>query len=83
MPLYEYECRSCHNRFEALQALGASAEELDCPSCGGDELDKLLSTFAAATSLGDRSLGDSAFEGCGAADCCRAPGAGGCDDWDD
>lgn len=43
MPLYEYECRSCHHRFEALVRDGATRR---CPKCDGEELGKLLSVFA-------------------------------------
>ncbi len=47
MPLYEYRCSSCHDRLEVLQPIGAGPEDLSCPSCGGRELAKELSTFAA------------------------------------
>jgi putative FmdB family regulatory protein len=34
MPLYEYECFVCHNRFERIQKI--SAEPVNtCPDCGG------------------------------------------------
>jgi putative FmdB family regulatory protein len=41
MPLYEYQCKSCHNNFELRQKFSdppASA----CPECGG-EVEKLIS----------------------------------------
>ena len=34
MPLYEYECSECGNRFERIQSV-ASAPVADCPECGG------------------------------------------------
>jgi putative FmdB family regulatory protein len=43
MPLYEYECRDCHQHFELLvrqQTVPA------CPACQSHALDKQLSVFA-------------------------------------
>lgn len=48
MPLYEYECQGCRSTFEVLQRLGADASGLSCPTCGGHELHKEHSTFAAS-----------------------------------
>jgi putative FmdB family regulatory protein len=43
MPIYEYVCRSCRERFEALLY---GREEAVCPSCGQGDLEKQNSTFA-------------------------------------
>ena len=43
MPLFEYQCRSCSHRFEALVRTDGHAA---CPSCNGVDLEKLLSVFA-------------------------------------
>ena len=48
MPIYEYECKSCGNRFEQLQEMRAGAPA--CPKCKG-EVRKLLS---AATPLSSK-----------------------------
>lgn len=34
MPLYEYECESCHERFERIQKFSDPPVEV-CPACGG------------------------------------------------
>lgn len=47
MPLYEYQCRSCRERFEVLQRVGEGGEGLRCPRCSAGEVDRKLSTFAA------------------------------------
>jgi putative FmdB family regulatory protein len=44
MPLYEYECESCRNRFERIQKFSDPLVET-CPSCGG-AVRKLLSSPA-------------------------------------
>jgi putative FmdB family regulatory protein len=73
MPLYEYSCRLCQERFEVLQRMGAGGQEIRCPECGAADVERKLSTFAAAIAGGGRSSGN-AFEGCGRPQC--GPGAG-------
>jgi putative FmdB family regulatory protein len=41
MPIYEYECLSCHKRTEVLQRMN-DAPLAACPKCGG-EVKKLIS----------------------------------------
>jgi putative FmdB family regulatory protein len=43
MPLYEYDCRACGHRFEALVRKGDTPA---CPECHGVELERVLSQFA-------------------------------------
>ncbi len=42
MPIYEYECRKCHLRFERIQKFSDPLVR-KCPSCRGGRVDKLLS----------------------------------------
>ncbi len=44
MPIYEFVCRACDRTFETLVRLGREGEVV-CPSCGGREIRKLLSSF--------------------------------------
>lgn len=46
MPLYEYECLDCGERFEALVR---HANVPACPGCQGRNLNQLLSMFSADT----------------------------------
>jgi putative FmdB family regulatory protein len=46
MPLYEYECRTCRQQFEALVRTGDTPA---CPSCHGTDLERLLSTFGMSS----------------------------------
>ena len=41
MPTYEYECKKCGHRFEALQGMSDSPIET-CPECKG-KVEKLIS----------------------------------------
>jgi putative FmdB family regulatory protein len=41
VPIYEYECRSCSERFEVL--VRGTSETPTCPACKSGDLEKLLS----------------------------------------
>ena len=60
MPLYEYGCEDCGERFEILQSTNAGTEGLACPACDSTRLRKVVSTFAASTG---------ASQGAGASNC--------------
>ena len=45
MPIYEYECKACSHRFEAIQKFSDSPLT-DCPACSAVELRKLVSAPA-------------------------------------
>jgi putative FmdB family regulatory protein len=57
MPLYEYTCSDCHERFEILQRMGEGADGLACPRCHGASVERQLSTFAGLTSSSAASPG--------------------------
>ena len=67
MPIYEYRCRACQERFEILQRLGDGAEGLECPRCGDRRLAKQYSTFASGGSGGpaEESVAACSRPGCG------------------
>lgn len=44
MPLYEYQCKSCHHRFERIQKF-SDPPVSECPKCG-KEVEQLLSAPA-------------------------------------
>ncbi|HDP70080.1 MAG TPA: zinc ribbon domain-containing protein [Actinobacteria bacterium] len=45
MPIFEYRCLKCKEKFELLIGVGRDDEELKCPYCDSNELSKLFSTF--------------------------------------
>lgn len=42
MPIYEYRCSECGHTFDRLQQMSDPDPE-ECPSCGGDEVGRLIS----------------------------------------
>jgi putative FmdB family regulatory protein len=36
MPIYEYECTKCQDKFEQFKPIYASGEDEACPKCGAD-----------------------------------------------
>jgi len=77
MPLYEYRCPACAERFELLQRVGASAASTECPRCGGGAVERQFSTFAAATG-GRKSNAGADAAACGRPQCAGGTCAG---DW--
>lgn len=72
MPLFEYECETCHHQFELLVR---ESTALECPACHGRELAKQLSVFAVSGS----SRGDAAPRAVGPCGSCGHPdGPGSC-----
>ena len=55
MPLYEYECGSCGQRFEKLVSLSKARQGTDCPKCGSRSVRRLMSVFSTAGSKSDVS----------------------------
>jgi putative FmdB family regulatory protein len=52
MPIYEYDCRACGQRFEQLVLAGTVPA---CPECESRELDRVISMFAVS-SEGSRQI---------------------------
>jgi putative FmdB family regulatory protein len=72
MPLYEYECQTCHHHFELLVR---EQTVLACPSCQSDDIEKQLSVFAVGVESPKFSARNSAPAPCGSCGDPRGPGA--------
>ena len=46
MPLYEYICQECGERFERLVRASAAPQTIRCPRCESDTVARAFSTFA-------------------------------------
>jgi putative FmdB family regulatory protein len=51
MPLYDFRCRECGERFEELVS---ERDRPVCPACGASEPERLLGTFAGPFTVGLR-----------------------------
>ncbi|PKK83356.1 MAG: FmdB family transcriptional regulator [candidate division Zixibacteria bacterium HGW-Zixibacteria-1] len=51
MPLYEYNCLECSDKFEEL--VSSMDTIVKCPKCGSDKTVKQFSTFASNAIKGD------------------------------
>ena len=56
MPIFEYECPACGDRFDKL-VRGGTPSEVPCPKCGGTQTRRVLSTFASFNSSSGPSFG--------------------------
>ena len=68
MPIYEYQCRTCSQRFEELVR---GEDKPVCPSCSGRKLERLVSAFAVGSANAGGAV--AAEPQCGA--CGMAPGS--------
>jgi len=69
MPIYEFQCKDCSDRFETLVR---GSETPACPKCSSENLQKLISAHSISSGAPDTP--------CGSAPCSPAPrcGMGGC-----
>ena len=52
MPMYEYECQSCGEKFELRRSFSDSDEEIKCLKCGEQKVKRAISVFASSGGLG-------------------------------
>ena len=52
MPIYEYECVKCGEKFELRRAIVDSDSEVKCPKCGDEHPRKVFSVFGIGSSSG-------------------------------
>ena len=64
MPMFEYACRECGERFEELRSIRDDGPPPECPACGSTEATKLFSPFATASA----GTGGGGSPSCGGSD---------------
>jgi len=52
MPIYEYECDKCGEKFELRRGFNDSDSDIQCPKCGEKDARKVFSAFGVASSGG-------------------------------
>ncbi|MCK5543916.1 MAG: zinc ribbon domain-containing protein [Desulfobulbaceae bacterium] len=73
MPLFDFICQACGEKFETL-IIGS--DKPVCPKCKSGDLKKLMSTFSHK--IGGRGSGDSSFRGSGSGSSCASCAGGNC-----
>lgn len=73
MPIYEYVCKQCDKKFEALVRASSTVA---CPSCKSTSLEKQLSVFKQGmATLTSTPMTQSELAACGMCGDPRGPGA--------
>ena len=72
MPVFEYRCQECSEKFEVLHKSTVISEEITCPRCQSTKNKKLFSSFSP------KSHGHSDFGGCSDGSCENSLPGGGC-----
>lgn len=50
MPLFDFRCRQCESTFESLVRPASYGDPpTTCPDCGGQDLERLLASFAVSS----------------------------------
>ena len=50
MPIYEFQCTACGERFEILSSFADRDEKAVCPECGGRDVSQVLGGFRVGIS---------------------------------
>jgi putative FmdB family regulatory protein len=50
MPIYEYECMNCGERFELRRGMTDEDDEIGCPKCGTKKPRRIFSVFGTSPS---------------------------------
>jgi putative FmdB family regulatory protein len=75
MPIYEYVCNKCKNKFELMRPITMSGEPADCPTCKAKAI-RVMSRFMCITT---NAVGDpERLPGAGPSGGPRPTGCSGC-----
>jgi putative FmdB family regulatory protein len=69
MPIYEYICLDCKQRFEALRPMKDADEPIACADCQGEHTSRLLSVFFATSGGKTVTAGTSGCSSCASKTC--------------
>lgn len=65
MPIFEYKCVDCNNKFEILHKSSVKEQDIVCPDCNSSNNKKLFSAFSASVN----STGSISADSCSAGNC--------------
>jgi putative FmdB family regulatory protein len=50
MPIYEFKCKKCGEKFELRRSISESDETAKCPRCGSQQSERVFSAFGISSS---------------------------------
>jgi putative FmdB family regulatory protein len=53
MPIYEFVCKKCQKFFEKFVFSSSDTNQVDCPHCGDNNVEKQISRFSSQCNCGD------------------------------
>ena len=53
MPIYEYECTKCNQKFELMRSFNDDDADIKCPKCEAGNPRKVISLFASGSGADD------------------------------
>ncbi len=62
MPIYEFQCTKCENKFDELVRISVDLNAIVCPQCGTNSPRKLMSTFGFSS--GGKTVSSTPSSGC-------------------
>ncbi|HDH05548.1 MAG TPA: zinc ribbon domain-containing protein [Nitrospirae bacterium] len=65
MPIYEYICLKCNEKFALLQSMCSADNNTECPKCSSREVKKAISSFSCATGSKDSASSSAPAPGFG------------------
>ncbi|MGC2063943.1 MAG: zinc ribbon domain-containing protein [Thermodesulfovibrionales bacterium] len=77
MPIYEYMCNACSEKFSLLQSYSAAGDGAECPKCASKETRKIISAFCCSSANGGSDAGADAGFGGGCSSSGHSHGSGG------
>ena len=69
MPIYEYACLDCGEKFEALRSMNDADTPIACVQCEGEHTSRLLAVFFAQSGGRVVASGNSACTTCSSNSC--------------
>jgi len=59
MPIYEYQCEECGEKFELLVRSSSRKGTIECPECGSERVHKAISLFSGVGGASSHTSGAS------------------------
>ncbi len=69
MPLYEFRCHQCEQRFEKLCSMGESGANIQCPACLAKVAARVMSGFSSSRTGEQMTEESGGCSGCSSANC--------------